>query len=67
VRLAESLIDRWAPILTSVALVTSRGGVFKVTCDGQVVFDKKGEGRHAAPGEVESRLEAALGPRMHWK
>jgi predicted Rdx family selenoprotein len=47
--------------------VTSRGGVFKVTCDGQVVFDKKGEGRHAGPGEVESRLEASLGPRMHWK
>jgi predicted Rdx family selenoprotein len=67
VGLAASLIDRWAPILSSVELVTSKGGVFTVTLDGEVVFDKKAEGRHAAPGEVESRVEKALGPRLNWK
>jgi len=67
VSLAASLIDRWAPILASVELVGSKGGVYKVSCDGRVVFDKKGEGRHADPGEVESRLESTLGPRLNWK
>jgi predicted Rdx family selenoprotein len=67
VGLADSVIDRWAPILSSVELLGGRGGVFKVTLDGEVVFDKKGEGRHAAPGEVGARLESALGPRLNWK
>lgn len=65
--LAASLIDRWAPILGRVTLVAGKGGVFNVTCDGAVVFDKKTDGRHAKPGEVEARLEPILGPRLSWK
>ena len=65
--LAESLIDRWAPLLASVELAAGRGGVFTVSLDGRVVFDKKAEGRHAEKGELEARLEPRLGPRLHWK
>lgn len=65
--LAESLISRWGPILASVELVSSKGGAFAVMCDGLVVFDKKAEGRHAMPDEVETLLEITLGPRLEWQ
>lgn len=65
--LAAALIDRWAPILGRVSLLAGKGGVFKVSFDGTVVFDKKAEGRHAQPGEVEALLEATLGPPLSWK
>ena len=65
--LAESLIAGWGPILASVELVSSRGGVFLVSCDDEPVFDKKAEGRHALPKEIEARLEPVLGPRLEWR
>jgi selenoprotein W-related protein len=37
-------------------LVPSSGGVFEVTVDGRLVFSKRALGRHAAPGEIVSRL-----------
>jgi predicted Rdx family selenoprotein len=67
VGLAAALIDRWAPILGRVSLLAGKGGVFKVSLDGDLVFDKKAEGRHAQAGEVEARLEATLGPPLSWK
>lgn len=66
-RLAESVIDRWAPILVSVDLVGTHGGDFIVKLDGDTVFDRKGEGHHAEVGEVESRLEPVLGPPLPWR
>ncbi len=33
-------------------MVESSGGVFEVSMDGDLVFSKKAQGRHAAPGEV---------------
>lgn len=65
--LAESVIDRWAPILVDVDLVGTHGGNFTVKLDGETVFDRKSEGRHAEPGEVESRLEPTLGPALPWR
>ncbi|TVR19975.1 MAG: hypothetical protein EA396_11555 [Anaerolineaceae bacterium] len=37
----------------SLKLVVGSGGVFKVTVNGEVLFDKKALGRHAEPGEAE--------------
>ena len=65
--LAAEIIDRWAPILVDIDLVTGDHGVFKVSCDEQLIFDKHSEGRHARSGEVEARLEPILGPRLNWK
>lgn len=33
-------------------MVESSGGLFEVSMDGESVFSKKAEGRHAAPGEI---------------
>jgi selenoprotein W-related protein len=40
--------------------VKSRGGVFEVTLDGELVYSKKASGRHPEPGEVV----ALLAPRL---
>ena len=65
--LAAELIDRWAPILVGVDLKTADKGRFLVTCDGEVVFDKAAEGRHALPGEVVERLSPVIGPKLSWR
>jgi len=39
-------------------LQPSRGGVFEVTVDGELIFSKKALGRHAGRGEVLRLLES---------
>lgn len=38
--------------IKDIQLISSKGGVFEVTVEKQLVFSKKKEGRHANPGEV---------------
>lgn len=33
-------------------MTESSGGVFEVSMNGELVFSKKAQGRHAAPGEI---------------
>ncbi len=42
-----------------VTLVPSSGGRFEVLKDGVPVYEKSKTGRHAAPGEIVSRLKAS--------
>jgi predicted Rdx family selenoprotein len=35
------IADGWAPILTGIELRTGSKGVFKISIDGALVFDKK--------------------------
>jgi selenoprotein W-related protein len=39
-------------------LIPSRGGVFEVVVDGDLIYSKKATGRHADPEEVLSQLRA---------
>jgi selenoprotein W-related protein len=41
-------------------LIPSKGGVFEVEVNGELVFSKKALGRHAEPGEVRTALVAKL-------
>jgi len=38
--------------ISSLVIVPSKGGVFEVTVDGDLIFSKKDLGRHAKAGEV---------------
>jgi len=38
--------------IESLEIVPSKGGVFEVTVDGDLLFSKKNLGRHAEDGEV---------------
>jgi selenoprotein W-related protein len=62
--LTDEVLEGWAPHISSLELVPSRGGVFEVTLDGELVFSKKALGRHAEPGEVASLLRDRLGPEV---
>jgi selenoprotein W-related protein len=41
-------------------LIPSRGGVFEVTVDGDLVFSKKQLGRHAEIDEIRQLIKAHL-------
>jgi selenoprotein W-related protein len=41
-------------------IIPSRGGVFEVTIDGELVFSKKQLDRHAEEGEIRKLIEARL-------
>ena len=44
--------------MTSLVVVPSKGGVFEVTVDGDLIFSKKELGRHAKAGEVMKLIRA---------
>ena len=39
-------------------IIPSRGGVFEVTVDGELIYSKKATGRHAEPEEILKTLRA---------
>jgi selenoprotein W-related protein len=39
-------------------LIPSKGGVFEVTVDGDLIYSKKESGRHADPEEVLAQIRA---------
>lgn len=51
--------------IRSWKLIPSKGGVFEVTVNGELVFSKKALDRHAEPGEIRAailkKLEQARG------
>ena len=49
----EAFIGSWK-------LIPSKGGVFEVMLNGELIFSKKELGRHAEPGEVRGLIVEAL-------
>jgi selenoprotein W-related protein len=54
---ARDLLANYQHVIASLTLHTGSKGVFDVTVDGELVYSKKGEGRHAEPGEVLARFQ----------
>ena len=65
--LASEVLDRWAPIMRAVELISSSGGTFAISLDGQLLFSKKAAGRFPKPGEVAALFEKKLGPALEWR
>lgn len=65
--MTAEILEGWAPILRGVELRTGSRGVFRVSCDGKVVFDKAEVGRRPRPGEVVELLEPLLGSPLTWR
>lgn len=42
-------------------------GVFKISVDGTVVFDKARAGHLPGPHEVTAAVKERLGPRLEWR
>jgi predicted Rdx family selenoprotein len=65
---AAEILDRWAPIIIGVDLVSADKGTFRVTADDRLVFDRAAEGRRfPEPGELARRLEPDFGPPLVWR
>jgi selenoprotein W-related protein len=43
-----------------VTLIPSRGGVFEVMLDGELVYSKKETGRHGEPDEILADLRTRI-------
>ena len=68
VRVATEILERWAPIVIGVDLVTASKGTFRVTADGRLVYDRAAEERRfPGAGEIARRLEADFGPPITWR
>ena len=49
---ANDLLHDYQHVIKELTLITGSKGVFDVVVDGDVLYSKKSEGRHAKPGEV---------------
>ena len=56
--MAEAIFDEFGPAY-EILLIPSKGGVFEVTVDGELVYSKTETGRHADyESDVAPRLRA---------
>jgi predicted Rdx family selenoprotein len=59
---ARDILFDYQHVVEELRLVTGSHGVFDVRVDGEVIYSKHAEGRHAEPGEVLERFRAVLPP-----
>ncbi len=55
---AHDLLHDYQHVIAELDLVTGSKGIFDVVVDGDVLFSKYKESRHAKPGEVLERFRA---------
>jgi selenoprotein W-related protein len=53
---AQELLTTFQDEIGEVALIPGTGGVFEVRVDGETIWSRKGEGRHAELTELKQRL-----------
>ncbi len=56
--MTEALLKEFEDRVASWTLIPSSGGVFEVRVNGEVVFSKKQQGRHAEVEEIRQALAA---------
>jgi selenoprotein W-related protein len=54
----RDLLHDYQHVIGDVRLVMGSKGVFDVNVDGELLFSKHAEGRHAEPGEVLDRFRS---------
>jgi predicted Rdx family selenoprotein len=62
---AKDLLVHYQHVIEELRLVTGSNGVFDVVVDGDVIYSKGLEGRHARPGEVLDRFRRTLPAGTH--
>lgn len=59
---ADDLLSNYQHVIKELTMVPATGGVFEVEVDGDLIYSKKGTGRHAEPGEVLQLFTDLVGP-----
>ena len=65
--MAVEIADGWAPILEMIELRSGDKGVFKVSLDGRILFDKAEAGRMPTDREIANEIANRLGPPIPWR
>jgi len=58
----NDLLAAYQHVIESLTLYTGDKGVFDVIVDGEVLYSKHREGRHADPGEILELFTQWVGP-----
>ena len=61
-RTVDDLLHDYQHVIDELTVITASGGVFDVEVDGELLFSKKAEGRHAEEGEVLARFREHVVP-----
>ena len=59
--LAEELLKQYEHLVESLVLLPSDGGKFEVTVNGELLYSKLANHRHAEPGEVLGLVRKMVG------
>ena len=59
--MADEIIANHVEDVASVTLIPGHKGVFKVSLDDELVFDKKEAGRYPEPSEITEKILEVLG------
>ena len=55
-RTVQDLLKAYQHIIQDLRIIGGEKGIFDVTVDGEMLYSKHAEGRHAEPGEVLARF-----------
>jgi selenoprotein W-related protein len=58
----KDLLHDYQHVIDELDVVTGGKGVFDVEVDGELLYSKHAEGRHAEPGEVLTRFREQIVP-----
>ena len=58
----KDLLHDYQHVIDELDVVTGGKGVFDVEIDGEILYSKHVEGRHAEPGEVLARFRERIVP-----
>ena len=58
--LTNEVLDKFTTEIANWTLIPSSGGAFEVIVNGDLVYSKKDNGRHAEPGEVLGLIQKAI-------
>jgi selenoprotein W-related protein len=58
----KDLLHDYQLVIDELDVVTGGKGVFDVEVDGEMLYSKHAEGRHAEPGEVLARFRDRIVP-----
>lgn len=59
--MADQLLEEFEPTISGIQLIPSRGGVFEVVVDGELVYSKKQTGEHAEYEQVAGPIRSMVG------
>jgi len=61
VRAAAELLNEYEFEIESLQIIPSRGGVFELTVDGDLLYSKRATGHHAGEGELLRLVKGKMG------